>query len=97
MKFAREDTGEHGESLGIAMFYLDDVAVTKGPMRAQTGKFTLCGDGLCTGFDSGDNVSQHYKHPGTFIGGTILGVAIDVSDEAYLGLEREAGAAFARD
>jgi hypothetical protein len=66
-------------------------------MRAQTGKFTLCGDGLCIGFDSGDNVSQRYKHPGTFTGGTIHGVAIDVSDEAYLDLEREAAAAFARD
>ena len=37
-------------------------------MRTQTGKFTLSGDGLCIGFDSGDNVSQHYKNPGTFTG-----------------------------
>jgi len=27
-------------------------------MRAQVGKFTLSGDGLCIGCDSGDNVSQ---------------------------------------
>ena len=34
---------------------------------------------------------------GIFTGGTIPGVAIDVSDEAYLDLECEAGGAFARD
>jgi hypothetical protein len=71
--------------------------VAKGPMRAQAGKFTLAGDGLCVGFDSGDNVSDQYQNPGTFIGGTILGVVVDVSDESYLDLQREATGAFARD
>ena len=66
-------------------------------MRAQVGKFTLSGDGLCIGFDSGDNVSNEYKNPGTFTGGTILGAAVDVSPEVYLDLEREAAAALARD
>jgi arylsulfatase len=32
------------------------------------------------GYDSGDNVSAQYKNPGEFTGGTIQGVAIDVSD-----------------
>jgi len=97
VEFAREDAGEHGESLGTTTLFVDDQAVAKGPMRSQAGKFTLSGDGLCIGFDSGDNVSQHYQNPGTFTGGTILGVAIDVSDEAYLDLEREAAGALARD
>ena len=97
MEFAREDSGEHGESLGTTTLYVDDQAVAKGPMRAQAGKFTLSGDGLCIGFDSGDNVSQHYKNPGTFTGGTILGVAVDVSDEAYLDMEKEAARAFSLD
>jgi arylsulfatase len=97
MEFVREDAGEYGESLGTTTLYVDDQAVAKGPMRAQAGKFTLSGDGLCVGFDSGDNVSQQYKNPGTFTGGTILGVAVDVSDEKYLDLEREASGAFARD
>jgi arylsulfatase len=66
-------------------------------MRAQVGKFTLAGDGLCIGRDSGDNVSQDSKAPGTFKGGTILGVGIDVSDESYLDLEAAAAGAFARD
>jgi hypothetical protein len=97
MEFAREGADEHGESLGTTTLYVDDKIATKGPMRAQAGKFTLAGDGLCVGYDSGDNVSQHYKNPGTFTGGTILGVAIDVSDEAYLDFEREAAGAMARD
>jgi arylsulfatase len=97
MDFTREDAGEHGESLGTTTLYVDDRAVAKGPMRTQAGKFTLSGDGLCVGFDSGDNVSQQYKNPGTFTGGAILGVTVDVSDEAYLDLEKEAAGAFSRD
>jgi hypothetical protein len=64
---------------------------------ALSRTFTLGGDGLCVGYDSGDNVSQQYSRPGTFTGGTILGVAVDVSDESYLDMEREAAGAFARD
>ena len=92
--------GERRRAWRIArhhQLFVDDQAVAKGPMRSQAGKFTLSGDGLCIGFDSGDNVSQQYQNPGTFTGGTILGVAIDVSDEAYLDLEREAAGALARD
>jgi arylsulfatase len=66
-------------------------------MKAQIGKFTLSGDGLCVGYDSGDNVSAQYKNPGEFTGGTIQGVAIDVSEKAYLDLQRDAAAAFSTD
>ena len=69
MEFTREDAGEHGESTGTTTLYVDDQAAAKGPMRTQTGKFTLSGDGLCIGFDSGDNVSQQYMNPSTFTGG----------------------------
>ena len=75
----------------------DNKVVAEGPMRAQVGKFTLSGDGLCIGYDSGDNVSEEYKNPGTFSGGTILGVGVDVSKESYLDLETEAAGALARD
>jgi arylsulfatase A-like enzyme len=97
IEFVREVTGEHGESLGTTTLYVDDQAAAKGSMRAQAGPFTLAGDGLCVGFDSGDNVSRHYQNPGTFTGGTILGVAIDVGDEAYLDMEQEAARAFSLD
>jgi arylsulfatase len=97
VEFVREKAGKHGESLGTAKLYVDDKVVAQGPMRAQVGKFTLSGDGLCVGFDSGDNVSKDYRNPGTFTNGTILGVGIDVSKESYLDLEKEAAGAFARD
>jgi len=97
MAFVREKAGKYGESLGRTQLYVDDEVVAEGPMRTQTGPFTLCGDGLCVGFDSADKVSEEYESPGRFTGGTILGVAVDVSDEIYLELEREAVAALARD
>jgi arylsulfatase len=97
MEFVREKAGEHGESLGTAKLYVDDHVVAEAPLRTQAGFFTLAGDGLCIGYDSGDNVSQEYQNPGTFTGGTILGVAFDVSEEVYIDLEKEAVGALARD
>ena len=43
--------------------YVNDKVVAEGPMKTQPGKFTLSGDGLCIGFDSGDAVSGEYKTP----------------------------------
>lgn len=97
VEFIRESAGEHGESIGTAKLYVDDQVVAEGPMRAQVGKFTLCGDGLCIGFDSADAVSGQYANPFPFTGGKLLGVGIDVSEEQYLDLELEAQAAFARE
>jgi arylsulfatase len=59
-------------------------------MKTQPAKFTLSGDGLCVGYDSGDNVSNLYKSPGTFKGGTIQGVGVTVSGKEYKNLEAEA-------
>ena len=97
MEFKREKAGEFGESIGKTVLYVDGKPVAEGPMRAQIGKFTLSGDGLCVGYDSGDNVSEQYKNPGRFTGGTIQGVAIDVSEKAYVDLQRDAAAAFETD
>ncbi|MFZ4374146.1 MAG: arylsulfatase, partial [Mycobacterium sp.] len=98
VEFIREGAGEHGESLGTAKLYVGDQVVAEGPMRAQVGKFTLSGDGLCVGFDSADPVSRSYPPGGyPYTGGEILGVGIDVGDDVYLDLEREAAAAYARD
>jgi arylsulfatase A-like enzyme len=97
MEFIREGAGEHMESTGTTKLYVDETVVAEGPMRAQIGPFTLCGDGLCVGYDSADPVSRSYPPGFPFTGGRILGVAVDVGDEQYLDLEREAAAAFARD
>ena len=95
--FIRQKSGPHGESLGNAQLYVDETVVAEGPMKTQPGNFTLCGDGLCVGYDSDDRVSEEYEAPNRFADGTILGVAIDVGDDVYLDLEREAAAALARD
>lgn len=97
MEFTREKAGEHKESIGTTKLYVGDKVVAQGPMKTQTGKFTLSGDGLCVGYDSGDAVSSKYTSPAKFHGGKILGVGVTVEKAAYIDLEKEAAAAFARD
>jgi len=95
--FTREKSGQYGESIGKAQLFVDEEVVAEGPMRAQVGNFSLCGDGLCIGYDSDDRVSHEYEGRNPFTDGAILGVGIDVGKEAYLDLEKLAVAAFARD
>jgi arylsulfatase A-like enzyme len=97
MEFIREKAGQHHESLGKTKLYVNDKVVAEGPMKTQPGKFTLSGDGLCIGRDSGDAVSQEYKSPGEFKGGTILFVGVTVEKAQYLDLEKLAAGAFAVD
>ncbi len=97
MEFTREKAGDHHESIGTMKLYVNDNAVAQGPMRTQAGKFTLSGDGLCVGYDSGDAVSKQYKSPGKFKGGTIRFVGVTVEKAQYSDLEKEAQSAFSRD
>jgi arylsulfatase len=97
MEFIREGMGKFHESLGQTKLYVNEQVVAEGPMRAQVGKFTLSGDGLCVGYDSGDAVSALYKSPGRFKGGKILFVEISFDQEQYLDLERLAAAAYSVD
>jgi len=57
---------------------------------AQFGEFTLCGDGLCVGYDRADTVSRQYANPFPFTGGKLLGVAVELSGQQYLDLESAA-------
>ena len=90
MEFEKTDQGENGETLGNTKLYIDENVVAEGEMRTQPAKFTLSGDGLCVGYDSGDAVSKLYQTPGEFEGGTIQAVAVTVSGEPYINLELEA-------
>ena len=69
------------------------------PIKTQPGKFSLAGDGLCVGRDSSDPVTHDYpgSAPWAFTGGTINRVAVDVSGEPYVDLEREAVAMMSRE
>jgi arylsulfatase len=94
MEFIRESTGKNGEQIGKMKLYINDKVVASGPMRTQPGKFTLSGDGLCVGYDSGDAVSKEYKTPGEFKGGKIQRVGVTVEKAQYLDLQKEAQRAF---
>jgi arylsulfatase len=97
MEFTKESAGKYGESVGTMQLYINDKAVAKGPMRAQVGKFTLVGDGLCVGWDSGDPVSKLYSSPGTFKGGEIKFVKVNTGKEKYSDLQMEAARALAKE
>ena len=97
VEFIRDKAGPHGESLGKAKLYFNDKVVAEGDMKTQAGKFTLSGDGLCIGRDSGDAVSEDYRSPGTFKGGKILFVGVTLEKAQYLDLQKRAAAAMAAD
>jgi arylsulfatase len=90
VEFIREDAGQYGESIGTARLYVGDTVVAEGPWKTQPAKFTLSGDGLCVGYDSGDAVSKAYTSPGSFENGTIDFVAVTVEGTPYRDLELEA-------
>jgi hypothetical protein len=97
MEFTRESAGPNHESVGTTKLYINEKVVAEGPMRAQVGKFTLSGDGLCIGYDSGDSVSEEYKSPGEFKGGIIQMVGVSIEKTQYLDLQRLAAAAMSVD
>ena len=66
-------------------------------ITTQSGKFTLSGDGLCVGYDSGDPVSKLYNSPGEFKGGNIFFVKVSTGKEQYLDLAKEAARALAKE
>ncbi len=66
-------------------------------MKTQPGKFTLSGDGLCIGYDSGDAVSEQYTTPGRFTGCNVDFVGVTVEELDYLDLEKMAAVALALD
>lgn len=97
MEFVRDKAGDHGASVGKTQLFINDKVEAEGEMRTQPGKFTLSGDGLCVGRDSGDAVSEEYASPGEFKGGEIKFVGVTVEKTQYLDLEKLAAAAFAVD
>jgi hypothetical protein len=90
MEFLREKKGAHNESIGTAKLIVNGKTVATMTMKAQVGKFTLVGDGLCVGYDSGDPVSKLYKSPGEFKGGEIHFVTVTTGREQFMDKETEA-------
>jgi hypothetical protein len=98
---AFEKAGEDppGVAAGTLSLYYGDQKVGESAIKTQPGKFMLAGEGLCVGRDSGEAVTDDYPgvYPYTFTGGTIDRVAVDVSGDPYVDLEREAEAMMARE
>ena len=97
--FEKDGEDPPGSARGTLSLYYGDQKVGEGRIKTQPGKFSLAGDGLCVGRDSADPVTNDYHGtaPWAFTGGTILRVAVDVSGEPYVDLEREAVAMMSRE
>jgi arylsulfatase len=97
--FDKDGEDPPGVSTGVLSLYYGDKKVGEGRIRTQPGMFSLAGEGLCVGRDSGESVTSDYpgEHPHAFTGGTIKRVAVDVSGDPYVDLEREAQAMLARE
>ncbi|HEY7294184.1 MAG TPA: arylsulfatase, partial [Dehalococcoidia bacterium] len=97
VEFTKQRMGQYHESYGPLKLYVDDQVVAEQEIRTMTGHFSLCGEGLCIGYDGGDAVSSEYRPKFEFSGGKIVKVVFDVADDAYVDVERHLVAALERD
>jgi arylsulfatase A-like enzyme len=97
--FDKDREDPPGVATGALSLYHGDVKVGEGRIKTQPGKFSIAGEGLCVGRDSGEPVTDDYpgSAPWAFTGGTIKRVIINVSGKPYVDLEREAVAMMARE
>ena len=97
--FDKEGEDPPGVSVGTLSLWHADKKVGEAKIKTQPGKFTIGGEGLCIGRDGGSGVTEDYPgaQPWAFTGGTIRRVAVDVSGEPYIDLEREAAALLMRE
>jgi hypothetical protein len=97
VEFTKERQGEHHEPIGTMRLHIDDQVVAEDEMRTIASRYSLCGEGLCIGYDGGDAVSSEYTPRFEFTGGTIHKVVFNVGDDAYVDVERHMAAAMSRD
>ena len=77
---------------GKLSLYHGDTKVGEGTIKTQLGAYAIAGSGLFVGRHSGEPVTDDYpgESPYAFTGGTINRIAVDVSGDPYVDLEREA-------
>ena len=97
--FEKDGRGPPGVATGTLSLYHGETKVGEGQIKTQPGKFSLAGEGLNIGSDGGEPVTDDYPGvaPWAFTGGTLHRVAVDVSGEPYVDLEREAVAMMSRE
>jgi arylsulfatase len=96
--FVKDGEDPPGVSTGIVSLYHGDKKVGEGRIKTQPSMFGISGTDLTVG-RSRSRVTDEFpgERPWSFTGGTIKTVAIDVSGEPYVDLEREAAAMIARE
>lgn len=96
VEFTRVRENPKGVANGTLKMYVNDDRVAEGRMKTQPGPFGLAGTGLVVGRDGPEGVSDGYKAPFPFKGGTINSVTINLSGGPREDREKEARAMFAR-
>jgi N-sulphoglucosamine sulphohydrolase, C-terminal len=96
--FEKDGEDPPGVSTGILSLYHGEQKVGEGRIKTQPAAFGLSGTDLTVG-RAISNITDRFpgQRPWTFTGGTIHTVAVDVSGEAYVDLERAAAAMIARE
>jgi arylsulfatase len=95
--FDKDGEVSPGTATGMLSLYIGDKKVGEGRIKVQPGDYGL-GTGLTVG-RSARQVADDYpgERPWRFTGGTLKGVAVDVSGEPYVDLEHAAMAMIARE
>ena len=97
-EFVKDGEDPPGVSTGILSLFHGEKKVAESRIKTQPGTFGLTGSGLTVGRSSN---AITYDYPGDrpwpFTGGTIKTVAVDVSGDPYVDLERAAAAMIARE
>jgi arylsulfatase len=83
---------EPAATTGTLSLYHGETKVGEAPIKTQLGAYAIVGAGLCVGRQAGEVITDDYpgEPPHRFSGGTIKQVAIDVSGDPFIDLEREA-------
>ncbi|MEV6341571.1 arylsulfatase [Nocardia vinacea] len=97
--FDKDSEDPPGTARGLLSLYYGERKVGEGRIRTQPGKFSIAGEGLHAGRDNAEAVTDDYPgtRPWSFTGGTLHRVAVDVSGEPFVDLEREAVAMLSRE
>ena len=96
--FEKDGEDPPGVTTGMLALYHGDQQVAEQRIKTQPGTFGLTGSGLTVG-RSTTAITDDYpgERPWRFTGGTVRLVAVDVSGEPYVDMEREAHAMLMRE
>jgi arylsulfatase A-like enzyme len=96
-EFSAEGRAEDNPStVGTLTIYADETQLARASIRTQPGKFGL-GSGLCVGRGLNPSPDPQRPAPGSFTGGHVEGVVVDVSGDAFVDHDLEVQAWLARD